>query len=103
MNELARRLRQLLVGHGCVTGTEIDRALGDLPYASTRPNRLIIDLHTRLVPLILGHPLRVEGIGKSRTGTTERERAVPATPSLAAPDDQRENEEKHYPDMPQHD
>src|SRR5262249_21007537 len=54
-------LAELLVCHGSVGGTEVDRALEHLTNASTAADRLIVDLYAGLLPELV-EPLGVDGV-----------------------------------------
>src|SRR5271169_549599 len=62
VEDLELRLRQLLVGHGTVTGAEVHRARRHLPNPAATADRLIVDLNVAVDFVVLIKPLRINGI-----------------------------------------
>src|SRR6185369_8978232 len=61
----------LLVAHRAVARAEVHGALEHLADAATAPDRLIVDLDSRL--LVVGvEPLRVDRVGERRTGAVDQ-------------------------------
>src|SRR6266540_2885653 len=69
-NRAALGLRQLFVAHRSVRRTEVHRSLGKLADAAAGTDRLIVDFDSGTLGVI-GEPLRVDGIWKGCTGSSE--------------------------------
>ena len=58
-------LRQLLVAHGTIAGTEVDCLRQNLPDSSTAADGLIVDLDIGMSIVVLVEPLGIHRIGES--------------------------------------
>jgi hypothetical protein len=99
VNQLGGSPPELLVGHRGVAGAEVDGPLGDLTDAAAGADRLVVQLDGRILLRELRHPLRIEGIGKGRSGavdgdTTARGTFVGGALLSAAEEGDREEEEE---------
>src|SRR6185369_1980044 len=67
VQDLGFGLRQLLVGHRTVTGTEVERAGKNLADSATGTDGLIVDLNVGVEFVVLAEPLGVDRIREGRT------------------------------------
>ena len=57
MQDLDFGLRQLLVGHGAVAGSELDGLAQNLADAAAAADGLVVDLHVRMQLVVFAEPL----------------------------------------------
>jgi hypothetical protein len=71
MQNRPRRRLQLFVGHGTIGRPEKHGLVADLADAAAGSDRLVVDLHLRVLLVVLVEPLRVDRVREGRAGAVD--------------------------------
>ena len=73
VHERRGRLLELLIGHGPVGGSEVDRAGRDLADAAARADRLVVEIDVRVDLGVFGEPLGIDWVWEGGAGAVDQE------------------------------